>query len=740
MHFAHTLPDRAPEDWEPLERHLQLVSDLAAQFAGELIPRAPDVSAWGGALGRWHDLGKYSAAFQARIRGADSAEAHIEGLPGRVDHSTAGAKHAMESAPRWGRLLAYALAGHHAGLADTEKLSERLNKTIEPWRHAAPSEWLATGEIGRPPLSIDRNDAARFAFQCALFTRMLFSCLVDADRLQTEAFCNPERAAERVAKPPMGDLSTALNDYLKRLRDKATPSPVNDQRAAVHGACRAAVSQLPGLFSLTVPTGGGKTLASLAFALEHAQQHGLRRVVMAIPFTSIIEQTAEVYRKVFAELGDGVVLEHHSNLDPEKETRLNRLAAENWDAPLVVTTNVQLFESLFACRTTPCQKLHRLAGSVIILDEAQTLPVGLLRPCLAALRELAADYGCSIVLCTATQPALEHRDDFKIGLEGVREIIPEPELLYSAMRRVEADNLGAIDNDALVERLSAEPSWLTIVNTRAHAAELYRRLRAMPDAPPDDLFHLSTLMCGQHRSDHLVKIRQRLKSGLTCRVVSTQLIEAGVDVDFPVVFRAMAGLDSIAQAAGRCNREGRLPGLGKLWLFDPTDVKPHGYLGATAATARELLPDFPDPLDPDAVRKYFELHYWKRSGDNRWDDNRVMECFPEERGEFAYDFRTAAERFQFIEDASQTLFVSYGDGIQLIEQLRQSGPQRWLLRKLQRYTVGVFQWAYNALLAARDIEILDSGFSVLANSDSYGHNLGLRLDAPGYREPKNMVL
>ena len=321
----------------------------------------------------------------------------------------------------------------------------------------------------------------------------------------------------------------------------------------------------------------------------------------------------------------------------------------------MVTTNVQLFETLFANRTTPCRKLHRIAGSVIVLDEAQTLPVGLLQPCLAALRELADDYGCSVVLCTATQPALERRDSFSIGLEGVREIIPNPERLHSAMRRVACSNLGVLDDAALVEQLAASTSWLTIVNTRPHAAELYRRLAG--DSPSEGLFHLSTRLCGQHRSDKLAEIKQRLEAQLPCRVVSTQLVEAGVDVDFPEVFRALAGVDSIAQAAGRCNREGRLPGLGRLHVFDPAEVQPKGYLGATAATTREVMKDFPDLLDPLAVEKYFQLHYWTRAGENQWDDPRVMECFPRELGDYYYNFSTASDRFQLIDDQSESVFI-----------------------------------------------------------------------------------
>lgn len=737
--YAHTLPGRVPTNWEPLERHLVEVADLAAEFASTF--RAKD---WGHQLGQWHDLGKYSDAFQAYLHGPEGDEAHVENQRG-PDHATAGAQHADQHAGRFGRLLAFVLAGHHSGLADFDKLATRLAKEVEPWRHNADAALLTAPALGLPPIAIDPDDRKRFAFQCTLFARMLFSCLIDADRLATEAFCNPDKAAERKPAIDISQLATPLDAHLAKLSLQQPPSHVNERREYVLGACRQAAAETPGMFSLTVPTGGGKTLSSLAFAVDHAVRHGLRRIVVAIPFTSIIEQTAEQYRRVFNELGEGVVVEHHTGIDPDTATRTNMLAVENWDAPLIVTTNVQLFESLFSARTSPCRKLHRLAGSVVILDEAQTLPVDLLRPCLAVLRELVTDYGCSAVLCTATQPALEKRDRFSIGLEGVREITPNPEQLYKSMRRVEVTTLGQLNNDELIHRLNREPSWLAIVNTKPHAAELYAKLLQQSSGAetPDDLYHLSTMLCAEHRSHHIAEIKDRLAAGKPCRVVSTQLIEAGVDISFPVVFRAMAGIDSIAQAAGRCNRHGELEAPGRVYLFDPADVQPRGYLGATAATAREVLPDYDDLLSLEAVRRYFELHYWHQGtgqpAESRWDEAKVMECFPEESGKFAYDFRTADERFQFIKDATEPVFVPFGKGQALIKQLRQTGPSRNLLRKLQRFVVALHEQALHRLLASGDIELLNSGYHVLCNADLYDDHLGLRVDRPGYHEPETMV-
>jgi CRISPR-associated endonuclease/helicase Cas3 len=736
-YFAHSLPNRPIEEWEPLDDHLKAVSELAGKFADGF-----GAADWGRVLGLWHDLGKYSAAFQAFLLQANAIDAHMEQQPGRVDHSTAGAQHATAAMEPWGRLLAYPIAGHHAGLCDSaggiSSLANRLVKTIEAF-DAAPASLIQVESLPQPGLSIDTKDEARASFQLSLFVRMLFSCLVDADFLATESFMNPEQAKHRPrARRQIDNMAIALAQHLARLAAGGADNEVGRRRQQVLAACRAAVDQPPGLFTLTVPTGGGKTLASLAFALAHSQHHALDRVIYAIPFTSIIEQTADVFRNVFARLGDNVVLEHHSNVDPDdpkRETRLSRLATENWDAPLVVSTNVQLFESLFAARTSQCRKLHNLAGSVIILDEAQTIPVELLQPCLAVLRELVADYHCSIILCTATQPALSRRNGFLIGFENVREIIPDPGSLYQAMKRVEVQQIGALTDQQIVDRMMIEESFLCIVNTRPHAAKLFGQLRARTEDTAG-LFHLSTHLCGQHRAELLAKIRQRLCAGKLCRVVSTQLIEAGVDVDFPVVYRALSGLDSIAQAAGRCNREGILS-KGAVYVFDPVDVRLQGYLASVASSAAEVAPDFADLLDPAAVTRYFELHYWKHA--DRWDKRDVMRCFPKPAQNFAFDFRTASERFRMIDDAGKSVFVPYDlKSARLIEQLRQEGPSRWLLRRLQRYTVSVYEPIYRQMLG-NDIEELPGEYAVLINPDIYDKHLGLRVDRIGYHEPETLI-
>ncbi|MEM7356896.1 MAG: CRISPR-associated endonuclease Cas3'', partial [Acidobacteriota bacterium] len=495
--FAHTLPGRPPSDWEPLRDHLEAVAARAAEFGEQIGARE-----WAELAGLWHDLGKYSLALQEYLRTAVAPDPHIADLEdetseaagsrpsrsgARVDHSSAGAQHAAGADPVFGQLLAYVIAGHHSGLldwlGDGACLSNRLGKAIEPWTDA-PAD-LLDRPLPDPPqplrLALGQGGKKR-AFAVAFFTRMLFSCLIDADFLETERFMSSERAASRPAWPEdiLARMEQALDAHVAGFTPD--PTPVNHQRTRVREACLTAAELEPGLFSLTVPTGGGKTLSSVAFALRHARLKSLDRVIYVAPFTTIIEQNADSFRQALATLSEAglpdPVVEHHSNLETGKETVLSRLASENWAAPLVVTTSVQFYESLFANRTSRCRKLHNLARSVIVLDEAQALPVDLLAPCLRALDELTRAYGASVVLCTATQPAVQQRDGFPIGLSGVREIIDDPPRLYEALRRVELRDIGLQDDEALAQRLRRAEQVLCVVNTRGHARALFEKLGA----------------------------------------------------------------------------------------------------------------------------------------------------------------------------------------------------------------------------------------------------------------------
>lgn len=702
--IAHVRQDETGE-WiiHALDEHLQAVAGMAGGFA-EIFGAAD----WAVLAGLWHDLGKYRQAFQDYIRSKSGydPEAHVEGGKGRVDHSTAGAIHAIEQLGSHGRILAYLIAGHHAGLPDwhaADSAGAALSLRIQNREHLSDALGV------KPPISIleaNRPVSRPPGGAIHLWLRLLFSCLVDADFLDTEEFMEPGKAAERGQYPSVDVLLEQFNRHMLEVAEKAAsnPSQVNRIRAEVLRQCREKARLAPGLFSLTVPTGGGKTLSSLAFALEHAKLHNKRRVIYAIPYTSIIEQTADIFRGIF---GEGVV-EHHSNLDPDSETSKSRLASENWDAPLIVTTNVQLFESLFAARTSRCRKLHNLVNSVVVLDEAQLLPPEFLDPILAVLRDLSTYYGSSIVLSTATQPAFKPRQGFGWkfeGLEGVREIMDVPDALYRDLKRVEVrlpeDLHEPMDWQTLAGRIRQHAQALIIVNRRNDARELAKLL-------PESV-HLSANLCGEHRSRLIGEIRARLFRKEPLLVVSTQLIEAGVDVDFPVVFRAMAGLDSIAQAAGRCNREGKLKDAegyeipGQVFVFVPPKPSPSGLLRKGEDTARELFFNRPEELlTRELFECYFELYYSKI---NNRDKQGILDLLRKDERAMQIQFRTAAEKFRLIDDQAQhTVLVRYGESEKWLAMLKNEGPKRWLMRKLQRYAVNINQEQFNKSRKAGEVD------------------------------------
>lgn len=727
--------------------HLRAVAALAAEFS-TVFDSAESTQRWAYFAGLWHDLGKYRPGFQRYVRLADNPDAHIEGKVGGREktHSAAGALWAMQqlNLPNrpYGNILAYLIAGHHAGLDDwTGELEWRLQS--EDSRRELDEALAAElppdiREHGALTANIP-GGASGFA----LWVRMLFSCLVDADFLDTEAHFDAGKPARREGFPTLAQMRGAFDTHMAAL--PVAHTPVNTLRADILRQCRAKAALPAGFFSLTVPTGGGKTLSSLAFALEHAQAHGKRRVVYAIPYTSIIEQTADVFRTLFKALGDEVLIEHHSQADAAAtdETARSRLACENWDAPLVVTTNVQLFESLFAAKTSRCRKLHNLVNSVIVLDEAQQLPPAFLQPILDVLNLLVAHYGVTVVLCTATQPALNSTTYFDAdknlrGLENVREIIDNPDALFDALKRVHVelppDWTTPTPWADIAAQLSAEDCVLAIVNTRKAARELQRLM-------PADTLHLSALMCGAHRRDVIAHVKERLQAKREgrdirpLRVVSTQLVEAGVDIDFPVVYRALAGLDSIAQAAGRCNREGRLDGKGRVVVFVPPEKPPLGHLhkGAEACIST-LHGQAHDPLARGLFAHYFKEFY--HSVD--LDQHGIVNKLKVEPRALAVQFRAAADAFCLIDDAnSATVVVRYAAHQaqidSLLNLLAAEGPQRWLMRKLQRYTITIPQRQANQMLAQGDLSLPMPGLYVLTNTDNlYSNILGLVGDADLY--------
>jgi CRISPR-associated endonuclease/helicase Cas3 len=729
-YLAH-VKQQADGAWDihKLEDHLQGTAVLADQFAS-----AFGASDWAKTAALWHDLGKYSNAFQNYIKtasGFEPAEAHIETGKGRVNHSSAGALYAVQQLGVLGRILAYLIAGHHAGLPDWYKLDSesggclqsRLDdKSLLQQTLTAdiPSGILQPGKPTTQPL----GGKAGFA----LWVRMLFSCLVDADFLDTEAFMDENRSAQRGGYPAIMELLEVFDRHMERLISEAKSSKVNLIRSGILDECRESAHKPPGLFSLTVPTGGGKTLSSLAFALRHALEHGKQRIIYAIPYTSIIEQTADIFRSIF----NDAVVEHHSNLDPDQESSRSRLATENWDAPIVVTTNVQFFESLFAARTSRCRKLHNIADSVVILDEAQLLPTEFLQPILQVMNLLVKHYGVSFVLSTATQPALNSRESFGWafkGLDAVAEIITDPDRLYVDLERVDVrlpeDMKETQDWSSIAEALTAHDSVLAIVNTRKDARELHALM-------PQGTYHLSAQLCGEHRSNLIAEIKSRLRTGKPTRVISTQLVEAGVDLDFPVVYRAMAGLDSIAQAAGRCNREGRLTQKGKVVVFVPPGQAPAGHLRRAAQTTQSLLAGCNgDPLDRDRFRHYFEQLYWKAPSLDKQGIEQLLTPQGDGTDQLKVQFRSAANRFVLIDESGyQSILVKYVTETNheveaLLGRLAKEGPERWLMRKLQRYSVNVPQYQFKRLLEAMEIHEIWPGIYAQLSDTLYHPVLGL---------------
>ncbi|MBK7984571.1 MAG: CRISPR-associated endonuclease Cas3'' [Candidatus Competibacteraceae bacterium] len=724
--LAHVRQDRNGQ-WVKhlLDEHLRGVASLAESFAA-----AFEAGDWARLAGLWHDLGKYREAFQHYICSASGYDAHIETAPGKVDHSTAGALHAMDRMKGSGRILAYLIAGHHAGLPDWQSAEAPASSLIN---RLSQADLLADALAAEPPadilnapLPVSHPGGER---DHALWIRLLFSCLVDADFLDTEQFMTPDKAGLRGCYPTLADLEPRYDAHMAGLAERASDTPVNRMRAAVLERCRNTAGQSPGLFSLTVPTGGGKTLASLAFALRHARQHGKRRILYVIPYTSIIEQTADVFRAVF---GADAVLEHHSLFEADRETPSSRLACENWDAPLIVTTSVQFFESLFANRPSRTRKLHNILDSVVILDEAQLLPPDFLTPILRTVRELSRYYGVSFVLCTATQPDLSSRHSFDFSLKGlddVREIVGDAAAvreLHDSLRRVKltlpTDFQTSITWEALAAELEDHPRVLCIVDRRDDARILHGLL-------PPDTVHLSGLMCGQHRSDVIAGIKKRLEnSDEPLRVISTQLVEAGVDLDFPAVYRALAGLDSIAQAAGRCNREGRLFNFGQVVVFVPPTQPPAGHLRQACQAGRQILQRRPpDPLAPALFAEYFQSLYWQK-GAEQLDGKGILPLLKNNQ-RLEFSFRTAAERFQLIPEIQAPVIVRYGDNEPLLAQLTRSsdGLERKLLRQLQRYVVNIPRRVHRVLLTDGAIIERQPGIFIQV-APLYDSVLGLRVD------------
>jgi CRISPR-associated endonuclease/helicase Cas3 len=740
VHYAHSTATSNGADWHSLQDHLRQTARRAKILGNKF--GAAKAAALAGLL---HDLGKYSQAYQNYIAGRG---------PGGVDHSTAGAQALLQLGLKgqdkgMAELIVYAIAGHHTGLPDmfgeTGSLVDRLKKTVAPldpiWR-----EELELDPTGLAPTNI-KPIAGIGGLQLAFLGRMIFSCLVEADFLDTEAFHAgiDGRHIDRnwpALPDDVGRMIAGFDQHMFEKQRTSADTLLNRLRVEVLSHVRQKARLPQGIFTLNVPTGGGKTLASLGFALDHAQHWQMDRIVYAIPFTSIIDQTAAIFRDI---LGEGVILEHHASIEPatadlEERFRAStpnvklRLAMENWQAPVVVTTNVQLFESLFANRSSRCRKLHNLANAVIILDEAQTIPLHVLRPCVAALDELARNYGCSIVLCTATQPALM-APRFPGGFEAGVELAPDPARLHRSLKRTTERLAGVMTDEDLIAEFSTVGQALTIVNSRRHALSLYQSAKL---AGIDGLIHLTTRQTASDRRQILRDVRERLQNRKPCRLIATTLVEAGVDIDFPRVWRAEAGLDQFTQAAGRCNREGRRPVEDSIvTIFKPAEARAPAEINGLIGDMRRILGrHHGDLFSPQTIEAYFQEVYWRKgprllrgSGDGL-DTHAVLKQFKVGLEGTDFNYRSVAECFHLIESAMQPVIVALEEEPKAILDALQKGllPPRAAARQLQNYVVQAWPKDRARLVENGHVQYVEGfadQFAVLKTATIYSRETGL---------------
>lgn len=647
--------------------------------------------------GLYHDIGKYSEAFQRRLEGGQE----------RVDHSTAGALLMFDkrNVP-----AAMCIAGHHAGLADLGTKNDLTETFMGRINHAKKGGLEDCGAWrAELPDTIPQGGENRAGLGTYFYTKMLFSALTDADWLDTEAY---------FLNQPLSLKTIAIDDLLKKLNMYIAPwwnaeSDINLRRCKILKSAIEHGNDSVGLFSMTVPTGGGKTVSSMAFALNHAVKHGMRRIIYVIPYCSILEQTQSIFESIF---GKENITAHYSGAEfsareNQEDTRV--FSTENWEAPIILTTAVQFFESIYSNKPGKSRKLHNIAKSVIVFDEAQMMPVPFLRPCLASICELVKNYGCSAVLCTATQPAVEGLLHEYAPDAQVRELCPEPEQMYQAFRRVSYLDDGELSDEELAERLRERCQVLCVVNSRRQAQELYHAL-----GENEENFHLSTMMTPYDRRRLLLEIRARLRDGRACRVISTSLIEAGVDVDFPEVYRAIAGLDSIIQSGGRCNREGKRPAEESLVHIFRTDAKAPRILEQNISAATRILKTYQEADSPAAIHAYFQFLLFLK-GDRQLDEKGILDHVRNLR------FKSAAEAFKLIDGADYTIYISVGEGKDLIQKLRKDGPSRELLRKLGPYTVAVYRQYFAQLCDNGMLETISGNAGILLNSELYSPETGL---------------
>ena len=684
------------------EEHQQGVAQRAERFAAEF-----GMGDCGRLMGLLHDKGKEQKEWQKYIQGMTNAG---------PNHSYVGAIIAQKQYPQIAPLIAQPIAGHHRGLYD-------YCDYIEETKRELPMDVNIAETIPYQFPKLPKMEK----YDLHHLVRMLFSCLVDADSLDTETFINPEQAKQRGCHTSMLELLATFEKHLEALKANAPDTEVNHIRNYVQEQCIKKSQGSGGFYSLTVPTGGGKTLASVLWALHHAVKNQLQRIIIAIPYTSIIVQTAATLKRIF---GEDNVLEHHSNVNPDeiKDHKLHerlQLATENWDYPIIVTTNVQLFESLFSNRRSDCRKLHNISKSVIILDEVQTLPLGFYQPIVHTLDTLKRVFRTSVLFTTASQPILSGRIEGSNpmvsfnALQSVHEIIPQDAQLHDKLRRVELQFMeGAKSYDEIAEELTRYPKVLCIVNTRRDAKELYDRL------PKEGVcLHLSRMMCPAHVTSTIKRIKEALttQSDQPIRVIATQLIEAGVDIDFPVVFRQEAGLDSILQAAGRCNREGKR-GVCSTFVFSLAKEHPlpPGFITQTN-NARIGMGKQHDWFSPEAMNSYFkQLH----SRIDNFDIKHIQELLYKPECEF----EEAARHFRLIDDQTTSVIINWNGSINLYQQLLSEGPSYSLMKKLAQYCVNIRERDFRKLQSIGAVEEHFENIYAITIPDFYKTDTGLSID------------
>ena len=703
--ISHIRSDKS-DNWtiQTNDEHQEGVASLAFEFANDF-----GMGEWGRIVGLLHDKGKEKTAFQQHIQKDSGYKPGIR-VEGDYKHAYVGALVAKRLFPKHHVLMDNALMGHHRGLYDYGDMVEMMKLDI-------PQE-VSVDDISAD-LRLPKNGSPKDIHH---LQRMLYSCLVDADYLDTEAFMQPEQNMLRGGKMTMRELDARLDAFLEKLKSNSSDTEVNRIRNEVKNYCLAKSEGEVGFYSLTVPTGGGKTLSSVLWAIKHALKNELKRIIIAIPYTSIITQTASVLRSIF---GDENVLEHHSNVnfsdDENSEIRKRlKLATENWDYPIVVTTNVQLFESLFSSKPSDCRKLHNLAKSVLILDEVQTLPINFLQLIVDTLDTLKRVFGTSILFTTASQPVLtgdivgsNKLVSFE-GLPEIKEIIPEEAKLHDRLRRVRLEfDESCSSYDEIAERMAKFPRVLCIVNTRNDAKEIYSRL------PKEGIcLHLSRMMCPDHVRTTIEQVKTALKQdpNSIIRVVATQLIEAGVDIDFPVVFRQEAGLDSILQAAGRCNREGKMD-LGTTYVFSLEKPLPQGFISQTNNARLGMGKNY-DWFSPEAMNAYFRQLY---SRIPTFDKANVKDLLykPE------LQFETAASEFKLIDDNTTSVIINWKNSMDLVGQLRREGPNYRLMKALAQFSVNVRDNDLKQLFETGAVEELFEGVYVISDKGFYDDQVGL---------------